>query len=84
MIRDVTEATFQQDVIDRSHEVPVVVDDADGTDVDRHAAVVGADEDERGLLFSRRVGDELIPAIASHRPARLVDQDREMLAEDVL
>ena len=26
MIRDVTEATFQQDVIDRSHEVPVVVD----------------------------------------------------------
>ena len=26
MIRDVTEATFQQDVIERSHEVPVVVD----------------------------------------------------------
>jgi putative thioredoxin len=26
MIRDVTEASFQQDVIDRSHEVPVVVD----------------------------------------------------------
>jgi putative thioredoxin len=26
MIRDVTEHTFQQDVIDRSHEVPVVVD----------------------------------------------------------
>lgn len=26
MVRDVTEATFQQDVIDRSHEVPVVVD----------------------------------------------------------
>ena len=26
MIRDVTEATFQHDVIDRSHEVPVVVD----------------------------------------------------------
>jgi putative thioredoxin len=26
MIRDVTEATFQQDVVDRSHEVPVVVD----------------------------------------------------------
>jgi putative thioredoxin len=26
MIRDVTEATFQRDVIDRSHEVPVVVD----------------------------------------------------------
>jgi putative thioredoxin len=26
MIRDVTEATFQHDVVDRSHEVPVVVD----------------------------------------------------------
>ncbi len=26
MIRDVTEATFERDVIDRSHEVPVVVD----------------------------------------------------------
>jgi putative thioredoxin len=26
MIRDVTEASFQRDVIDRSHEVPVVVD----------------------------------------------------------
>ena len=26
MIREVTEASFQQDVIDRSHEVPVVVD----------------------------------------------------------
>src|SRR3954470_21268914 len=26
MIRDVTEATFEQDVIARSHEVPVVVD----------------------------------------------------------
>ena len=26
MIFDTTEATFQQDVIDRSHEVPVVVD----------------------------------------------------------
>ena len=26
MIRDVTEATFQQDVVDRSHDVPVVVD----------------------------------------------------------
>jgi putative thioredoxin len=26
MVRDVSEATFQQDVIDRSHEVPVVVD----------------------------------------------------------
>src|SRR4051812_19042320 len=26
MIRDVTEATFEQDVIDRSHEIPVVVD----------------------------------------------------------
>src|SRR4051795_6194332 len=26
MIRDVTEATFEQDVIHRSHEVPVVVD----------------------------------------------------------
>jgi putative thioredoxin len=26
MAKDVTEATFQQDVIDRSHEVPVVVD----------------------------------------------------------
>jgi len=26
MIRDVTEATFEQDVIERSHEVPVVVD----------------------------------------------------------
>jgi putative thioredoxin len=26
MVKDVTEATFQQDVVDRSHEVPVVVD----------------------------------------------------------
>ena len=26
MIRDVTEATFQRDVVDRSHDVPVVVD----------------------------------------------------------
>ena len=26
MIRDVTEATFEQDVIQRSHEVPVLVD----------------------------------------------------------
>jgi thioredoxin-like negative regulator of GroEL len=26
MVKDVTEATFQLDVVDRSHAVPVVVD----------------------------------------------------------
>src|SRR4029078_7503567 len=59
-------------------------DESDRSDIARHSAAVRAHEGERRLLFPRGIRNEVRPPIAGHRHAVWVDQDREMLAEDLL
>jgi hypothetical protein len=63
---------------------PVVVDHADGADLDRHATAVGALEVQVGDLLAGRIDGQGDPAGARLVDARALDHLAEVLADELV